>query len=214
MFIPITGNRVKNERRVCMSRKPHIWYPGATYHIMSRGNRKATIFHDDEDYRRFLDILREAKEKYPFKLHSYCLMSNHVHLELGTIDDDSSQIMSYILKTYSTYYNRKYEYVGHLYQGRYKGILIEDEAYFMQTSRYIHLNPVKAGIVSSPEKYEFSSYRLYAENKESDLVSKETTLSLCRNDVSEFRAFVENYAPRDEEKAIQKKLRENDLWLP
>lgn len=191
-----------------IGRKPHIWFPGATYHIMSRGNRKLTIFHEDSDYRMFFRLLIEAKEKYPFTLHSYCLMSNHFHLQLQTIDTDVSKIMSFLLRSYSACYNSKYEYIGHVFQGRYKGLLIADDSYFLQTSRYIHLNPVKAGIVSAPDLYAYSSYPFYALNRNHPLISKNLTMDYFQNDIKRYRDFVERSEQSEIEEQIRKELSE------
>ena len=200
---------------IIISRKPHIWYPGATYHVMSRGNQQQTIFRCGDDYRLFLLLLEKTKEKYPFALHSYCLMTNHIHLQIGTQDDDISLIMCHLLKSYSSIFNSKYSIVGHLFQNRYKGLLIEDAAYFIQTSRYIHLNPYKAGLVRHPEDYPFSSYSSYLRNTPSELISKQTTLSLFSNNLQNYQHFVENSLnTKDHEDQIRKALGENDLWLP
>ena len=138
-----------------MSRKLREWYKGACYHLMARGNRRSVLFKDDVDYRVFLMQLIEIREKYPFDLHAYCLMTNHFHLEIETHQDEIWKIMQKILSLYSSEFNHKYKYVGHVFQGRYASSLIEDDTYFLEVSRYIHLNPVKAGMVREALDYEY-----------------------------------------------------------
>ncbi|WP_245983580.1 transposase [Ammoniphilus oxalaticus] len=131
-----------------MARKHRIWYPGASYHIMCRGNRRHDIFRDDEDREYYLSILLHVQSKFPHLLHSYCLMTNHVHLQIQTKDDSISKIMKRINMLYSIYVNRKYNVVGYLFQGRYRSELIDSDAYQLETSRYIHLNPWLRSIIS------------------------------------------------------------------
>ena len=113
---------------------------------MNRGNRRSVIFQDNEDFQTFLFFLTRAKEKYPFLLISYCLMTNHFHLQIESIEHHPGMIMQYISTNYSNYFNNKYGFIGHLFQGRYIGEIIDSDAYMLQTSRYIHLNPVKVKI--------------------------------------------------------------------
>lgn len=174
-------------------RKPRIWYPGAKYHIMNRGNRRTTIFQDEDDYQIFLFFLMKAQELYPFFLISYCLMTNHFHLQIETIDHKPGKIMQYILTNYSNHYNTKYNYIGHLFQGRYVGELIEDDAYFIYTSKYIHLNPVKANIIAQPTAYPWSSYPVYIGEKIFDLVSEYKILDYFAGDTLEKRNRYKHY---------------------
>ena len=126
---------------------------------MKRGVRKQKIFNEEIDYQVFLEIMRCAQEKCKCKVHAYCLMTNHFHILLGTDDIEVGRYMQYLASCYATYYNRKYGFSGHVFEGRYKGYLVKDDSYFLQTSRYIHLNPVKAGMVGSAEEYPWSSYK-------------------------------------------------------
>jgi putative transposase len=144
-----------------MSRKPRVWFPGAIYHITSRGNRKAVIFYSKKDYEKYLSLLEETREKYPFILHAYCLMPNHIHLLLETIDTHIKEIMKMLHSNYAIYFNKRYDLVGHVFQGRYGAKLIDCVDYFSEASRYIHLNPVEASLASSPEQYQWSSYSAY-----------------------------------------------------
>ena len=153
-----------------MPKKKRVWYPGAMYHIMSRGNRKQELFRNRIDYKYYLNILKLVKEDYPFSLSSYCLMKNHVHLQVKTKKIEIWKIMKQINLYYAKYFNKKYDLVGHVFQGRYKSKLIVDATYNIGLSRYIHLNPVAAKLVSKPEQYKWSSYKIYIEESENDLV--------------------------------------------
>ena len=191
-------NAINKERHSggdSIPRKPRIWYPGAKYHIMNRGNRRTTIFQDDEDYQTFLFFLTTAQEKFPFFLISYCLMTNHIHLQIETITHQPGKIMQYILTNYSNYYNTKYGYIGHLFQGRYQGEIIDNDAYMLQTSRYIHLNPVKAKIVEKPAEYKWSSYCVFIGKSLYDLVSEYKILDYFAGDkrskIKHYKDYVE-----------------------
>ena len=149
-----------------MARPLRIEYPGAFYHITSRGNEQQNIFKSDSDRIRFLSYLESAVERYKAVIHVYCLMNNHYHLLLETPMGNLSQIMRHINGAYTTYYNTKRKRFGHLLQGRYKAILIEADEYAEELSRYIHLNPVRAGIRGKLEEYQWSSYQYYIGKKQ------------------------------------------------
>ena len=146
-----------------MARKKRIWYPGAMYHVMSRGNRKMAIFEDEEDYAFFLKTMIAVKKKYPFTIHGICLMTNHFHLSIETGEVELWKIMQSLLSLYAEWYNHRHHYTGHVFEGRYTSCMIEDRAYFLEVSRYIHLNPVKAQLVQDPLAYEYSSYGVFME---------------------------------------------------
>lgn len=148
-----------------MSRPLRIEYPGAFYHVTARGNERKDIFADDRDQERFLFYVNAAFERYKARIHAYCLMSNHYHLLIETPVGNLAQTMRHINGLYTTYFNVKRNRNGHLFQGRYKAILVEKDEYAGELSRYIHLNPVRAKIVERPEDYEWSSYRSYIETK-------------------------------------------------
>lgn len=159
---------------------------------MERGVRRNIIFHDDIDYKYFLKIMRKSAEKYECQIHAYCLMSNHFHLLLETGDIQISDFMRYLVSIYAMYYNRKYEQKGHVFEGRYKSYLITTDEYFLQTSRYIHLNPVKANIVSNPSDYRWSSYRYIFRNVDDNIIKRQKTLNYFRpQKFSGYRNFVE-----------------------
>jgi len=142
-----------------MSRPLRIVYAGAFYHVTSRGNEQKDVFKSKRDREKFLEYLESATERYGAVIHVYCLMSNHYHLLVETPAGNLPQIMGHINGAYTTYYNIKRKRSGHLFQGRYKAILVEFDEYALELSRYIHLNPVRAGMVTHPEEYRWSSYR-------------------------------------------------------
>ena len=149
-----------------MARPLRIEYAGAFYHITSRGNEQKDIFKSDSERTRFLSYLESATERYKAVIHVYCLMNNHYHLLLETPMGNLSQIMRHINGAYTTYFNTKRQRVGHLFQGRYKAILIDADEYAVELSRYIHLNPVRADIIGRPEGYHWSSYQYYIGKKQ------------------------------------------------
>ncbi len=144
-----------------MARQVRIEYPGAFYHVFSRGNQKQDTFRADDDRLFFFNCVREACERFDATIHSYCLMPNHYHLFIETRSANLSRIMHMINTAYSIYFNTKHDQCGHLFQGRYKAVLVQADVYARELSRYIHLNPVRNGMVSSPDGYVWSSYQEY-----------------------------------------------------
>ncbi|MFQ5903814.1 MAG: transposase [Candidatus Binatia bacterium] len=144
-----------------MGRPLRIEYPGALYHITSRGIERRRIFLGNSDRVKFLEILEDYHERYGILIHSYVLMDNHYHLVLETPRGNLLKVMHGINGGYTGYFNRRYGRAGHLFQGRYKGILVDKNPYLLQLSRYVHLNPVTAEIVEGPGTYRWSSYGGY-----------------------------------------------------
>jgi len=141
-----------------MARPLRIQFPGAVYHVISRGNGRRPIVRDDADRQRRVDWLRRAVETYGWQLHSWVLMTNHEHLFVETPEGNLSAGMQFLNGSYTGYFNRRHRRAGHLFQGRFKGHLVEQEGYFLEVSRYIHLNPVRARIADRPGVYPWSSY--------------------------------------------------------
>jgi REP element-mobilizing transposase RayT len=150
-----------------MSRGPRIEYKGAIYHVIQRGNNKEFIFREDIDKDYFIKHVMEIIDEMGFKIYGYVLMSNHYHFIIQTLKDPLSKIMHQVNNKYCKYYNYSHTRTGHVFEGRYKGILIEDESYLLSLLRYIHQNPVKAGICSNVEDYYWSSDKFYRANIES-----------------------------------------------
>ena len=144
-----------------MARKPRIHFPGALYHVISRGNRRQGIFLDEKDLQRFLAYLTDCKKRFPFRLYAYALLKNHLHLLIEVEQTPLSRIMHSLLFAYANYFNKRHGEVGHLFQGRYKAILCDKDAYLLELVRYIHLNPVRANMVKRPEDYQWSGHLSY-----------------------------------------------------
>lgn len=177
-----------------MSRKLRVWFPGAKYHVTSRGNRRLAIFYDDQDRLAYLEKLEEARSYFPFYLHSYCLMTNHLHLQVETIQHHPKEMMKFLNSRYAMYFNRRHHLAGHVFQGRYGAELIDTVDYHLEVSRYIHLNPVEAKMVKSPKSYPWSSYSAYISNTKIPhvTVTTEKILSFFPDPQKEnYRKFVE-----------------------
>jgi putative transposase len=145
-----------------MGRKRRVWSPDHFYHIVMRGNRRDPLFQDEEDVKAFMRILNEVHEKTPIEIASYCLMTNHYHLLLRTKHTHISKVMSFINTYYARYYNARYRLSGHVFEGRFYDDIIYGILSSLRVSFYIHLNPVRARMVTSAELYPFSSYPFYS----------------------------------------------------
>jgi putative transposase len=141
-----------------MSRPLRIAYPGAVYHITSRGNEKKPVFKDDQDRVNFLNTLQHVNKRYNWICHAYCLMSNHFHLLIETPDGNLSLGMRQLNGVYTQLFNKWHGRVGHLFQGRYKAILIQKDSHLLEVCRYVVLNPVRAKMVENAEEWMWSSY--------------------------------------------------------
>lgn len=142
-----------------MARPLRIEFPGALYHVTSRGDRQEPIYEDDDDRQMFLSILGEVVKEWNWLCYAYCLMSNHYHLLMETPDGNLSKGMRQLNGVYTQRSNRRHGRVGHLFQGRYKAILVDSDTYLLELSRYIILNPVRAGMVETPEAWPWSSFK-------------------------------------------------------
>ena len=187
-----------------MARPLRITYPGAFYHVTSRGNEQKDVFKSQRDREKFLEYLASATERYGAVIHAYCLLSNHYHLLLETPEGNLSQIMRHINGAYTTYFNVKRKRAGHLFQGRFKAILVDADEYALELSRYIHLNPVRAGMVTRPEEYRWSSYNSYiGQCTASSWLKVETILDYFSYNAKEakqkYRSFVENLLGKEYE---------------
>ncbi|HYF05517.1 MAG TPA: transposase [Patescibacteria group bacterium] len=147
-----------------MSRPLRIEYPGAFYHVMNRGLERRDIFKSPADFQYFLELLTSQFMKYGLIVHAYCLMSNHYHLFIETPLGHISKIMRAVDGHYTQKFNKCYKRNGPLFQGRYKALLVDKDSYSLELSRYIHLNPVKAGMTKTPQEYPYSSYSSFLSN--------------------------------------------------
>lgn len=144
-----------------MARPLRIEFPGAVYHVTSRGNRRELVFLDDRDRSMLLGVIGEALIRFKAHMLAYCLMGNHYHFVLQTELANLSRVMRHINGVYTQAFNARHDRVGHLLQGRYGAILVDSDAYLLEVSRYVELNPVRAGIVAKPEDWHWSSYRTH-----------------------------------------------------
>ncbi|MFA6317139.1 MAG: transposase [Elusimicrobiota bacterium] len=178
-----------------MPRKPRPRFPGAVYHAIARGNAGRTIFFDQTDWLFFLDLLRDIKRRTGLQLFSHCLMPNHVHLLIQTFHVDISAIMGSLLNCYARHINSKLNQTGHVFQERFQSPLCEDDAYLMRIARYIHLNPVRAGLVVNPSDWPYSSHRAYLGSALPDISNPFPILNLLDKDITlaqrEFSLYVE-----------------------
>ena len=142
-----------------MTRPLRIEYPDAVYHITSRGNGRQDIFHDEQDYRKFLELLGKTLSRFNWICHAFCLMGNHYHLMIETPDANISRGMHHLNGSFSQAHHKRHDTVGHLFQGRFKAIVVDRESYLLELARYVVLNPVRAGLVAHPEDWPWSSYR-------------------------------------------------------
>lgn len=142
-----------------MARLPRLVVPGQPHHVIQRGNDRRLTFRDDSDYEAFLGWLGSAARQFKVAIHAYVLMPNHLHLLVTPTDDSGlGRMMQWVGRYYVPYFNQKYDRAGTLWQGRYKTTVIDSERYFLTCSRYIELNPVRAGMLADPDKYRWSSY--------------------------------------------------------
>lgn len=144
-----------------MARKPRIHLPGGLYHVILRGNDGQSVFLADEDRCRFFLLLQEGTVRFGYRVHAFCLMTNHIHLALQVSDIPLSRAMQNLSLRYTRWVNWRRKRSGHLFQGRYKAVLVDADSYLLELVRYIHLNPVRAGMVTDPEAYPWSGHRAY-----------------------------------------------------
>ena len=180
-----------------MARPLRLEYEGAVYHVTSRGNAREVIYSGDGDRTKFLEILSGVVERYGFIIHAYCLMSNHYHLLVETPEGNLSRGMRQLNGVYTQWFNWSHKRVGHVLQGRYKAILVDKDEYLMELSRYLVLNPVRAGVVSRPEEWRWSSYRcMIGLDREPEYLCTEWLLSEFSGDTKRardrYKSFVED----------------------
>jgi len=191
-----------------MARPLRIEYEGAFYHVTSRGNERKRIFSAKADYNQFKTYLKKAQEKYACRLHCYVLMQNHYHLVMETPEGNLSQVMQYLNGSYTSYFNRRRRRSGHLFQGRYKAILVDVDSYLLQLSRYIHLNPVRAGTVERPQNYPYSSYKSFISEKGEEIITRDLIWGMISKDrrsgPDRYRSFVEGALGSELENPLEK----------
>ena len=196
-----------------MARPWRLQYEGALYHVFSRGNNQQDIFVTDDDRYLFLDTLGQMSERYDIDIFAYVLMDNHYHLLLRTPKANLSRSMQWLGTTYTRRFNLEHFQIGHLFQGRYKSILVENDAYLMQLSYYIHNNPLHAGIVKRLIDYRWSSYPAYAYNRSHpDWLDKDLILSQIHGEDKhrQYRETSQKYS--DENRCIAEDFRHGFIY--
>lgn len=173
------------------------WYSGASYHVTARGNNKGIIFREKSDFLHYLKLFIEALKYYEcdeYKIICYCLMNNHVHILIKTEHKPPGQFIGRINSKYAKYHNKKYNCIGHLFQDRYYSEIIKTDVQMIETSRYIHLNPVRANIVKKAEEYTWSSYSMYIGDREENIISSDNILYYFQeqNNREVYQKFVES----------------------
>lgn len=179
-----------------MARKPRLHYPGAFYHVILRGNFRQEIFFSNEDRFRLYLLLQEGVERYQYGIHAFCLMPNHVHLAIQVGHVPLSRIMQNLCFRYTRWVNQQQERVGHLFQGRYKAVLLDADSYLLELSRYIHLNPVRVGLVREPEIYRWSSHLAYLGEERIPWLMTEWVLSQLSSRKSRARMMYQDFVNR------------------
>lgn len=204
-----------------MPRKPRIEYPGAFYHVIVRGNQKQRIFKDQADIQKYLLTLTVYKNRTGSRIYAYVLMNNHVHLLIETQDIPLSKVMQGLNQTYTMYFNRRYRTVGHLFQGRYKAILCDQEAYLLGLVKYIHQNPLRAQIAERLDVHPWSSHHAYTgKNNPLGLVDVDQVLrmfsenkSRARSKYREFMADQDTLNKANVYATVDQRLQGNDEFV-
>jgi putative transposase len=178
-----------------MPRAPRSFVPGGLYHVFNRGNRKQPIFLSDNDRALFLELVRKTALRRRWAVHGYCLMENHYHLVLETPEPDLSAGMQRINSEYAQRFNSGYGFIGHLFQGRFQAVHVESDGHLLELSRYLAVNPVRAGLCVTPALWPWSGYSEILSSSPQPLVSAKRVLSFFGPDhdqaVRAFRNFVE-----------------------
>jgi REP element-mobilizing transposase RayT len=193
-----------------MARPVRIEYPGAVYHVICRGNDRRAVFRDDQDRKTYLEKLSLYCGQKSVDLLSYCLLTNHIHLLLETPEGNLSKMMQPFQTSYTVYFNRRHRRSGHVFEQRYKALLVDKDNYLLEVSRYIHLNPVAAKIVGRPQDYRWSSYGAYLKGKGIAGLKAETVLGYFvggrRKQLAQYREFVEGEKERWAEPEVLKQV--------
>jgi REP element-mobilizing transposase RayT len=186
-----------------MGRQLRIIFPGAVYHVVARGNERKNIFRDDMDRRMLLKLAGEAKRKFGFKLFAFTLMSNHYHFLFKCENANLPLVMHYMNSNYGIYFNRKYRRYGHFFQSRYKSILVEHGPNIMEEVRYIHLNPIRAGMVDKLTEYEWTSHWQYNGARDNGIAEPEHVLKYFaeshKEAVEKYEAYMADGSRRDKD---------------
>lgn len=181
-----------------MGRSHRIEFEGATYHVIARGNNKECIFEEQKDKEYLLKLFKDIKQGMGFKVYAYVIMNNHYHFVIQIMDQPLYKIMHHIHNKYSKYYNNQYERVGHVFQGRYKALLIQDERYLLSVVRYVHHNPIKANICNKTDQYRWSSDIFYRKNL-NDFADIDVVLNVLSTDRRQALGQYREYMAEEED---------------
>ncbi len=186
-----------------MARKPRVHYPGALFHVILRGNDGQIIFYNDQDRVRFFLLVQEGIERFGHRVHGFCLMDNHAHLAIQVGKVSLSRILQNLCFRYTRWINWRQDRLGHLFQGRYKAVLVDGDVYLQALIRYIHLNPVRAGVVKEPEDYPFSGHRAYLGIERIPWLTTDWVLSQFSDNPTRARRVYEKYVSDGKEEGHQ-----------
>ena len=178
-----------------MPRQARIIIPGVPLHIIQRGNNRQACFYNDRDYSNYLEWLGEYSQKSNCTIHAYVLMTNHVHLLLTPkFQESAAELMKHLGQRYVQYFNRKYGRSGTLLEGRFRSTVVQQEMYMFACYKYIEMNPVRAGIVSDPEDYRWSSYRINAQGEKQGFIRPHQLYQdLAETDAERQRIYAEQF---------------------
>ncbi|KUG02756.1 hypothetical protein ASZ90_019832 [hydrocarbon metagenome] len=182
-----------------MARQKRLKSESGYYHIMMRGNERRDIFLDDQDKIRFIETISEKKQEDRFYLHAFCLMDNHIHLMVSEGTEDIATVIKRIAVSYVYYFNKKYKRVGHLFQDRYRSEVVEDDRYVLALARYIHNNPVKAGLTKTAGEYRWSSYICYIDEKQylNKILDKQIILAMFSEDKEKAKKLYKEFMNKE-----------------
>ena len=183
-----------------MARPPRIDVPGTLYHVIARGNQRRHIFRDETDYRRYTELLAHYQQRHGCALYAYALMPNHLHLVISPQRHSLAKSMQGLQQSFTQCFNTRHHSVGHCFQGRYKAILCDADSYLLELVRYIHLNPIRAGLTDTLDSYPWSSHRLYRAGHDGDGVVVESVLQQFaptrERAIAAYRSFVDDGLPQ------------------
>ena len=190
-----------------MGRKPRLHLPGGLYHVTLRGNNRQAIFFDDDDRQRWERLIEEGIRRYQHRIHAYCWMTNHVHLAIQCHDEPLSGFMSFVASQYARSTNNKNGCSGHLFERRHRAILVQADSYLKELLRYIHLNPMRAGLVNDLADYRWSSHQAYTGGDQPNWLTLNWALSFFGESVNEARQAYARFIQSDCQTPIQHELR-------
>ena len=189
-----------------MARKPRVHYPSALYHVILRGNAGQEIFFNQEDRFRFYLLMQEGIERYGHRVHAFCLMTNHVHLAIQVGNIALPRIVQNLSFRYTRWVNWRRGRTGHLFQGRYKAVLVDADAYLLELTRYIHLNPVRSGVVGEPEDYPWSSHLTYLGLENIPWLTTDWVLSIFSNNLRRARQAYDKFVEEGKSRGHQREF--------